>query len=151
MAEYCPECGAAWEADQTCEDAFHQMLFWEAERPELGEVHHLMVLCYYLQHPHRYSPEGLLYAQRLLADFVEQGLTPQQVRQRSSEALGSDRRDFKITARPDEHGAYPRPVIWTMRAGDVVAAGMASYRESVRRWALSVHTALKARDGGTPD
>jgi len=43
----CPECGAAWEAGQTCARHFHQLLFWEAEFPGDGaEVHHLMVLCY---------------------------------------------------------------------------------------------------------
>lgn len=51
-SQRCAECGAAWTNGQTCEDHFHQMLFWEAENPRAGaEVHHLMVLCYHLQHP----------------------------------------------------------------------------------------------------
>jgi hypothetical protein len=37
----CPECGAAWPDAITCQEHFHQMLFWENERPDLG-VHHLM-------------------------------------------------------------------------------------------------------------
>jgi hypothetical protein len=69
----CPACGA--EGDN-CEADFHQMLFWEAERPEIYEVHHLMVLGYHLQHPHLYSVEGLENALGLLQDFVSEGLTP---------------------------------------------------------------------------
>lgn len=67
----CPECGAAWVGQKMCQDDFHQMLFWEAENPAYGEVHHLMVLCYHLQHPSLYSPEGLTEARKLLAEFVE--------------------------------------------------------------------------------
>ena len=50
--ERCPECGAVLHDGETCEAYFHQMLFWEAENPANGEVHHLAVLCYHLQHPH---------------------------------------------------------------------------------------------------
>jgi hypothetical protein len=32
------------EAITTCQDNFYQMLYWEAENPALGIVHHLMVL-----------------------------------------------------------------------------------------------------------
>ena len=55
------------------------MLFWEAEKPSLGVVHHLMVLCYHLQHPHLYSPEMLLEARRMLADFVVGSVSPPSV------------------------------------------------------------------------
>ena len=55
----CSECGETLADGRTCADDFHQLLFWENERPELGEVHHLLVLCYHLQHPSLYSAEGL--------------------------------------------------------------------------------------------
>ena len=59
-SQKCPECGAAWKAEESCETYFHQMLFWEAEHPAYGaEVHHLLVLCYYLQHPSLYSPDRI--------------------------------------------------------------------------------------------
>ena len=92
MPDHCPECGAEWRADQTCQDDFHQMLFWEAENPALGEVHHLMVLCYYLQHPSLYSPEGLEYARGLLIAFVEHGAAPQDIRRQNSAQLSSQTR-----------------------------------------------------------
>jgi hypothetical protein len=65
------------------------MLFWEAENPNYGVVHHLMVLCYHLQHPSLYSPEGLRQAITLLSDFLERGLTPEQVRKRSRNTVNS--------------------------------------------------------------
>ena len=137
----CPECGAAWRDGQTCQDAFHLMLFWEAETPAYGEVHHLTVLCYHLQHPSLYSPEGLREGLRLLATFLDEGLTPQQVVKRQRDRVASDRRKWKIKATASSHGAYDRPMAWTMTALDVVAGGAQRYCENVRRWAASIRAA----------
>jgi hypothetical protein len=141
--QHCPACGAAWVDGVTCTDHFHQMLFWEVQYPPLGEVHHLMVLCYHLQHPALYSPEGLRFSRGLLADFVARGLTPAQVRQRSRDTVDSGRRTFKITGRPGAQGAYPQPPAWTMTAADVVADGAEGYIDNVRAWAQSVYAALR--------
>src|SRR5262245_9954234 len=140
----CPECHTSWENGITCEDDFHQMLFWEAEQPSLGVVHHLMVLCYHLQHPSLYSAEGLNNAKTLLIDFVAHGLTTQTVRQTNRDAVDSGKRKWTVTARPDSHGAYIYPVKWTMTARDVVADGMDHYVENVQVWAKSVLAVLQA-------
>jgi hypothetical protein len=142
MEKRCPECNAPWPDGQTCQDFFHQFLFWENEDPARGEVHHLMVLCYHLQHPSLYSVEGLRYARQLLAGFVVGGLTPEEARRRNREAVDSGKRDWSITARPGDYGAYERPVNWTMRAWDVVAAGSGRYQDSVRAWAISLYQTL---------
>ena len=141
----CPECSATWSDEGTCQEYFHQMLFWEAESPRLGEVHHLMVLSYYLQHPSLYSPDGLAEGRRLLVEFVERGATPAEVRRHNRGRLDSSQRKWKIKATPDSHGAYPRPVKWTMTAADVVAGGPEKYRDNVRGWAQTIHAALKAQ------
>ncbi len=120
------------------------MLAWEIENPSLGEVHHLMVLSFYLQHPSLYSPEGLEGAKRLLVDFLERDLTPDQVRQRDRTAMDSGNRKFKIKGTAESHGAHPYPVHWTMTAADVVAGGADHYRDSVRMWARSVLASLRA-------
>ena len=142
LAGRCPECGAEWSGDRKCADDFHQLLFWENERPALGEVHHLMVLCYHLQHPSLYSVEGLQHARGLLAGFVAGGLSPQEVRQRQRAAVDSGGRGWSVTARPGNHGAYERPPLWTMRAADVVAGGMDDYVANVWAWAGHVHQIL---------
>ena len=140
----CPECQAQSEGSTTCQDDFHQMLFWEAEKPSLGIVHHLMVLCYHLQHPSLYSPEGLNNAKTLLIDFVAHGLAPQTVRKRNRDQVDSGKRQWTVTARPGAKGAYTYPVTWTMTARDVVAGGMEHYVENVRAWAKSMLASLQA-------
>lgn len=140
----CLECGAAWAAGQTCEDHFHQMLFWEAENPRYGaEVHHLLVLCYYLQHPSLYSPAGLNEARRLLVEFVERETSPGEVRQRNRARVDSSQRTWKIKGTAASHGSYDRPMLWPMTAADVVAGGAESYCENVRAWARAVNETLK--------
>jgi hypothetical protein len=144
IPQQCSECGAIWANGQTCEDHFHQMLFWEAENPAYGaEVHHLMVLCDYLQHPSLYSPEGLKEARRLLREFVEQGTSPIEVRQRNRARVDSSQRNWKIAGTPASHGSYESPVQWTMSAANVIAGGSQNYCDRVRAWAQSINETLK--------
>lgn len=118
------------------------MLFWEAEFPPLGEVHHLMVLCFHLQHPHLYSPEGLAYARQLLAAFVVNGASPAEVRQQNRGHVSSANRNWKITGTAVSFGVYEHPVIWTMTAVDIIIGGPENYCERVRAWAQSIHQVL---------
>lgn len=145
MGFQCPECGAATAEGRTCREYFDQMLYWENEDPSRDEVHHLMVLCYYLQHPSLYSAEGLAHGRELLADFVARGLTPQEVRRKNREQVASGSRAWSITARPDNTGAYERRIVWTMTAADVVAGGPAEYVENVRQWAEVTHHNISGR------
>ena len=142
--ESCPVCGARWQNGTTCETDFHQMLFWEAEDPARGEVHHLTVLCYHLQHPQLYSPDGLSGGLQLLRAFVRDGIPPAEIRRRVRSTVNSKNRTWKVTARPDSKGAYLYPVTWTMRAADVVARGADRYCDSVRAWADSIYAALES-------
>lgn len=118
------------------------MLFWEWEHPPLGEVHHLMVLCFHLQHPHLYSPEGLVYARQLLDQFVAQGMSPVAVRQQNRAQVSSRHRTWKITGTAVSFGVYEHPVTWTMTVVDVVAGGPENYCELVRAWAQSIQQVL---------
>jgi hypothetical protein len=142
-AQVCPECGAVWRDGKTCQDSFHQMLAWEYETPALWEVHHLTVLCYHLQHPILYSPEGLEYSKQLLVDFAEHRVTPEEMRRRNRTKVDSGNRKWKIAGTPDSHGVYNPHVKWSLTALDVVDAGMESYRESVRAWAASTLADLR--------
>lgn len=144
MPEKCLECGTAWSDGKTCQDHFHQMLFWEAENPGYGEVHHLMVLCYHLQHSSLYSPQGLNEGQRLLVEFLEKGVTPDEVRKRNRARVDSSKRKWKIKRTATSHGSYEHPIQWTMTAADIVAGGADNYCGNVRRWAQSILQTLKA-------
>jgi len=140
----CPQCGEIWQDGRTCQDVFHQMLSWEAEDPNLWEVHHLMVLCYHLQHPGYYSQEGLRQAKYLLYEFLEVGVPPQQIRRRDGRKLASQNRKWKIKATEKSRGSYQNEIHWKMVTKDVVFAGKNNYCHSVRKWAKTTYEILKA-------
>lgn len=142
MVSPCSECGAPLASGRTCADDFHQLLFWENERPALGEAHHLLVLCYHLQHPSLYSAEGLAHARQLLADFVAGGLSPEEARRRQRAAVASGNRHWSVTAREGNRGQYARRPDWSMTVGDVVAGSIDNYVANVRAWASHIHQVL---------
>jgi hypothetical protein len=119
------------------------MLFWEWEDPIRWNVHHLMVLCFHLQHPYLYSPEMLTNGIGMLVDFIENGVTPQQMRQQIRASVDSSKRTHTLTARPGHAGAYAYPVVWRVTVADVVAAGADAYISSVQGWASSILAALR--------
>ena len=142
--QHCPECGAEWTDGVSCQDHFYQFGYWENEFPSLTlDVHHLMVLCYHLQHPSLYSPDGLGFSKQLLVDFVERSLSTGEVRKQNRVALDSGNRKFKIKGTAASHGHYSHSVRWTMRAGDVVSGGVNDYRENIKAWARSILQALR--------
>jgi hypothetical protein len=134
----CPECESPWQNGLTCQNCFHQLLFWENENPELGSVHHLMVLSYHLQHPSLYSPAGLKHSLQQLVDFIEAGLTPRQVLKYNRTVIDSGFRKWTYKPKPGSVGVYRHPISWQMTVQDVVKEGANRYRESVQRWARSI-------------
>jgi hypothetical protein len=119
------------------------MLAWEFEHPGgAGAVHHLTVLCYNLQHPSAYSREALITGRALLAQFVKDGASPQQIRTLYRQMFDSGRRTFSFTGTAETHGVYVKPVNWTTTVADVHAGGLDGYCERVEAWACSVYAAL---------
>lgn len=144
MSQHCPECATPWTDGITCQDHFHQMLFWEAEdMPTRGVVHHYMVMCYHIQHPSLYSPEALKWALLRLEEFLMGGLSTEDVRKQNRDLVDSGNRKWKVTGTPDWHGSFAHPIQWTMTAVDVVARGADQYVDSVRVWAKSVYESAK--------
>lgn len=139
----CDRCGVILGEGQTCQDDFHQMLFWESEHPEFWQVHHLMVLCYHLQHPDLYSSDGLAGAKKLLVDFVEKGLSTEEIRKRDRQKLDSGNREWHVQGDASSRGKYLHPVTWTITVRDVVRGGKQDYVENVRKWANAVIRAIR--------
>lgn len=136
----CQVCGAVWTEDWTCETAFHQMLIWEfADEGGAGAVHHLSVLCYHIQHPQMYSPQGLRHAIDLLAAF-EAGATPEEVR---AEAQAAGERTWRIKGSASTgYGSFRQPMTWKLTTPMMVIGGTEGYTERVRAWASSVLATL---------
>jgi hypothetical protein len=124
------------------------MSAWELDN-QLYDVHHLMVLCYHLQHPGLYSPEGLTLAKKLLVEFLEGGIEPQAMRRHIGGIVDSGKRSYRIKGTSGSQGTYANPVRWEMVAADVMRTGIDSYYASVRRWADSVLKSL--RESGNLD
>jgi len=59
----CPECGAT---DVACEIRFNEFLILEFTDPGFGEVHHLTVATYMLQHSSKLTRQGWLQMRDLL-------------------------------------------------------------------------------------
>lgn len=138
----CDSCGANLPDGITCEDDFHQFLYWEFQYPDLWPGHHLMVLCYHIQHPHLYSKEGLRGAHDLLRQFVATDITPQAMRQKIKKQVDSGNRQHKIRGTGTDQGHYPRIIPWPMHARDVVNGGYPHYVENVQAWAQAIYNTL---------
>jgi hypothetical protein len=77
----CTECGAIFDK-YTCEEVFHKTLGMEWKYPKLGKEHFKTVACYYIQHPHTYSEEGINDLKKALNDNIIHGIETNEIRKR---------------------------------------------------------------------
>ena len=140
----CVECGGVIENGTECRDYLNEMIKWDFEDfTGVGQIHHLTVLSYNLQHPSVYSPRGLENAKQSLAEFIRHPMAYTKHGMRDLENLASDVRDWKITGTADHHGSYTTKPLWNITASDVVKSGLDNYVENVKKWSKSVLDALK--------
>lgn len=95
MALTCPECGAKWSAETTCQSIFDSFLILEFTDPAYGSVHFLTVACFMIQHG-PYSDEALVWIQATLKAYFEEKMPPSQLRQRATQGTGGDVRTWKV-------------------------------------------------------
>lgn len=136
-AAVCPDCGAALAEGTTCRAIFDQFLALEFGDPEYGAVHMLTVACYMIQHG-QYSDAGLVWMEQRLRDYLEHGISAEQIRRGAAAETGQNRRGWKITRQP---GDAPQPrVAWSMTIADAArqAEDPAQYRQAVTQWARIV-------------
>ena len=89
----------------------------EYENPAAyGAVHHLSVACYMLQH-NAYSAEVWPEARNMLARFIRDGITPEQVRRQNRSRFDSRHRSWSVT----KGAKFPDfdPILWTRTIADV--------------------------------
>ena len=140
----CEECGAPLPPGESCRDYLNQMIVWDFDDfTGVGQIHHLTVISYNLQHPSLYSRKGLEYAKTSLLEFSKNPTAYTKHGMHDLKTLSSDVRDWKITGTAADHGNYEEKPVWTMRASDVVAGGLGNYVENVKRWSSSIIEALE--------
>ncbi|MBV9259473.1 MAG: hypothetical protein JO215_15760 [Ktedonobacteraceae bacterium] len=134
MTERCPECGALLTEGNTCQSIFDEVLSLEYTNPEYGKVHFLTVTCFMIQHG-RYSDEALAWAKSALRAYLDEGVTAQQIRQRTAKETNRATRTWKITR---QAGAPPLPkVAWSTTIADVAQSlqDAGKYCEQIEKWA----------------
>jgi len=95
------ECGAKATPEVNCETFFNECLAQEFVDPGFGEVHHLTVAAYMLQHSSRLSETGWLATRHLLREFLVENKSPSQIRKQDTNIVDSGKRKWKITSRTD--------------------------------------------------
>ncbi|NLH00025.1 MAG: hypothetical protein GX491_21920 [Chloroflexi bacterium] len=137
MPDQCPDCGALLDGGASCKAIFDAMLVLEFTDPGYGAVHMLTVACYMIQH-RQYSDEGLVWMEKQLRAYLEEGVSTEAIRRKAAGETGQDRRSWKVTRPP---GAPPLLKInWSMTIADAMpspedAPPAEVYRERVTEWA----------------
>jgi len=139
----CNECGTTLSPGKPCKAYFDQMIAWDFEDfSGAGKVHHLTVLCYFLQHPSHFSPEGLQGAIGILQKAYEHHFSDRQLYLEESATFSSHNRDWNVTGTPEHHGSYPITVQWSMTVAQVVEGGVQEYPHKVIEWSQSIYADL---------
>lgn len=140
----CSECGTRLQVGKECRDYFNQMLEWDFANPIVfGQVHHLTVLCYYLQHPSQYSVKGLKKAIHILQKVVENNLSDTDIYQEESDIFSSSNRNWSVTGSHNDFGKYTPEIKWTLTVSEIVKDGIAKYPQQVKEWSRAIYTDLK--------
>ncbi len=140
----CPECGGLLINVTSCREYLNEMVRWDFEDfLGVGQIHHLTVLGYNLQHPSVYSQKGLEDAKNFLDEFVDKHVSFEEHDKRNRDRLSSSVRDWKITGTPEDYGVYKNKIEWKITAADIVAGGLENYVENVNKWSKHIYDTLK--------
>ncbi|MTV24066.1 hypothetical protein FTX61_01320 [Nitriliruptoraceae bacterium ZYF776] len=130
--EPCADCGAVG-----CEASFHACLAADFSDPAYGQVHHLVVPAYGLQHGW-YTIEAATAMVTFVLDHLDRPPTDHDRRTIRADA------DGPVQARARE--PRPRRLAWGGHVGDVDLTTADRYVTTVRRWAGAVATSLRNAD-----
>ena len=140
----CPDCGAPIADGVTCRALFDQLLAHEYAFPKaFGEVHHLTVAAYSLQHPRGYSHDAIRMWRVMVDESLDGVSTPE-------DFLVRARLQFSGEVRVRQPGSEPPegwPHRWPVTVADVVVpetepGDAESHIDRVRQWAGSIRATL---------
>lgn len=135
MSYACPQCGAIFTTDETCQDRFNVSQLQEVEQPAYYAVHHLSVPCYMLQH-NIYSRQGWLEVRKLLTKFVYEGWTPAMARRQNRVFADSGHRTWSFTKGAKLAGV--ERIRWHTTIADIRLDTAEAYCAAVRHWAKNI-------------
>jgi hypothetical protein len=136
MSLKCPLCGGEFTSVEQCRERFDLCMALEYENPAAyGAVHHLSVACYMLEH-NAYSAEVWQEARNMLAGFIRDGITPEQVRRQNRSRFDSRHRSWSVTtgAKLPEFDS----IVWSRTIADVRLDDPETYCKDVILWAEAV-------------
>ena len=142
--QICPDCGATLRDGRSCQEQFEALLFLEYDYPQsAARVHHLMVMCYMLQH-NRYSDEAARWVIDGLKAFLEHGVSPAQLRKQNRDVVDSGLRKWKVIGST----TLTRNIAWPLTIMDVNSVDPVHYCVTVNAWARATLDAVRARQAG---
>ncbi|HMX19672.1 MAG TPA: DUF5946 family protein [Anaerolineales bacterium] len=127
----CPECGAT-----NCESRFHEFLALEFSNAAYGNVHHLTVAAYMLQHSSKLTREGWRYERELLRAFLVENKTPAFIRRQNRDRVDDSKRTFKIKSK--DGSPFINRFAWTKTILNVRAENAEVYCADITTWAGAV-------------
>jgi hypothetical protein len=138
----CPECGAPRVDGLSCWEQLGAILAWEWQDPALAAQHFLTVASYNLQHPAQFTEGALSGLQRAFLDYLEHGLSVEQIRQRMSQMAEGTTRVLKPES--DRRSALRR---WPMTIADVYISDQpVGAADRVKAWAAVIGEELRKRE-----
>lgn len=133
MPSTCPQCGAIYPSEETCQRRFDACLALEYENPAAyGAVHLLTVACYMLQH-NLYSRQGWLETRQMVAQAIRLGTTSAEIRVEYQRKLDSSQRAWSVTK--GEKLAEFDAIQWSYTIADLRLDSPERYVADVRYWA----------------
>lgn len=132
----CPECGAVISGDRSCQNLFDEFLALEFTDAGFGQVHFLTVAAFMVQHK-RYSDEALVWIEQKLRDYLEKGLSTEEIRDQAGRDADQTKRSWKVGRRQTEKNLPD--VNWKKRITDVKFSegDSEAYRREITAWAKS--------------
>src|SRR5215210_1281404 len=140
----CEECGADVPREETCLDRFHSLLASEVENHELRQMHGLMVLTYYLQHPSLTKPwfqvTGAETMRRVFADGEDWRGVLMEVHPRGVGRRRSAARVARIKSASAIMPAWviAHPIQGELTIADIDLTATAGQADEILSWARSV-------------
>ena len=132
----CQDCGAEWLTGLTCQQKYYECLAAEFSDPAFGQVHHLTVPAYHLQHPGGYSGQGMLSFQNVLSQFLIGNISPETIRKEQQYHLDNKNRNWTFFG--SKPSAFTSQQIWTKSILSVRMEDASLYCSDITAWANSI-------------